>query len=94
MSIIDADIDRFRILCRHLPAGILDDARGVMFFAHIFLLFCINISIDTNGFLFYFIRRICLSIVQADINSILPFMRHAPKAVFYYCWSIESDCCL
>ena len=53
-----------------------------------------NISIDTNRFLFYFIRRICLSIVQADINSSLPFMRHAPKAVFYYCWRIESDCCL
>ncbi len=45
MSIIDADIDRFRILCRHLPEGILDDARGVMLFAHIFLLFGISILI-------------------------------------------------
>lgn len=35
-AIIDTDIHRLRIFRRHLPEGILDDPRGVMFIAHHF----------------------------------------------------------
>ena len=42
LPLIDTGIDCLRILCGHLPEGIFDDDRGVLFIAHhLKLCFCI-----------------------------------------------------